>query len=211
MPGTAPRVVLLVACFGVGLACVFLGERGGQRSPETGAPSGALPARASEPASRPPVRPVDFRVRPDIPEVDSLEEVLEKQWPERRVGDPRENPPVQGAITLAMREYVDMSGHVSPTAARVNGMLWLAEKGRAYFRVWLDPLLEGGGPVDAKVREAKGTWKRDGDQLVVEGLEVVIGSKPVFGAPGSTHRWRLEGDLALVHATPFVFERAAAR
>jgi hypothetical protein len=209
MPGTTPRVALLIACLGVGLACVLLGERGGQRSPETGVASEAVPNPAREPLT-PATRPVTFRVRPDIPEVDSLEEVLEKQWPEPR-SDPRANPPVLGAISLAMREYVDMSGNVSAAPARVNGMLWLAEKGDAYVRIWLDPLLEGGGLGDWKVRNARGTWKRDGDQLVVEGLEVVLGAKPVFGPAGTTHRWRLEGDLALVHADPFKFERAASR
>jgi hypothetical protein len=214
MPGTTPRVVLLVACLGVGLACVFVGDWRVERRSPASVESAAVPSPAPEPTSRHAVRPAPIRVRfpADIEEVGSpLEEQLERQWPERRRSDPRANPPVLGAITLAMREYVDMSGHVSPTAARVNGLLWLAEKGRAYIRIWMDPLLEGGGPVDGTVRDAQGTWKRDGDHLVVEGLEVVIGKKPVFGPAGTTHRWRLEGDLALVHAAPFTFERAASR
>jgi hypothetical protein len=106
-----------------------------------------------------------------------------------------------------MREYVDLYGNVSSTPARVNAMLWLASDGRAFMRLWLDPLLEAGWFSDWSVRNAQGTWKRDGDHLVVEGLDVYIGSEPVFGPRGATHRWRIEGDLALVTAEPFHFER----
>src|SRR5688572_6197099 len=118
MPGAASRLVLLVACVGVGVACALLGERRVQR------PSGADVATEAQkaPATPEPAKPIaqgttppEDRIRfPRVP--GNLREPGASEPAGRRVLGPEE---------YELREYVDLTARVSPYPARVNGALWL--------------------------------------------------------------------------------------
>jgi hypothetical protein len=119
-----------------------------------------------------------------------------------------------------------MSGRVSSMPARIRGWLELSRtSGRAKVELWSSQLLEVGSaspsdgvglelvPVLGGAYRAKGTWRWDGNEVVVDGLDLVIGRVEVFGPKGAERRWPVERDgiHLLVRAGVLTFERLESR
>jgi hypothetical protein len=127
---------------------------------------------------------------------------------------PRWQPRVLAPDEYELRERVDLSARISKHAVRVNGTLRLQERDRrAVLEVSLSPLLEGNAHRGVSRHAAEGTWRRVGDEILVEGLDLVIDEIPVLGPRGAVRRWRVETEdgLVVLRADPFVFQRPLAR
>jgi hypothetical protein len=189
----------LLACAGLGLAGALLGE--GPRAPAA--------ARAVDEAPRQP----PSRVRIRVPEVDFPSG--DRFRPPVRRSEPRppplpRDPAFAAAEDYVLREYVDMSGRFAALSVRLVGELRLDRaSGRIAVVLRADPLLRGNEALGSTLLQAGGTWRLEGDELVVEGLDLANGLRDVFEPRGAAKRWRIERDGAstLIRAGLLTFER----
>lgn len=190
------RTLLLLSCLTLGVAGAVLGER-------------VVPPRQEIAPQEEVAREPERQPAQETPKVTRRFESHLERMARRFPPAPPAPAPLTAARGFLLREYVDLTGRISRYPARVNGRLWLEEgTGRLQVQMWFTQLLEGSARMGRPDGTATGRYRREGDEVIVEGLDLVIEGAHVFGPRDEVRRWRVarEEGATVLHATPFTFE-----